>query len=316
MVRKGLGVRRREAALKIIRDWEIAGRTEATTMVEVACDKFISHSELKHLAPSTLKKYRLLTKELKSEFRNAQVARISVDDLDDYRKSWKMKANSARKKLERLRKFFRFCMEREWCGKNPALYLDPPKVVVRPTLPFSDQEMENILWATEVYRDDYQKCPKEYAAKVKPLILVLRHSGLRIGDAVRLERDRIQDGKLFLYSQKTGVPVWLPLPEEVIEALKSIEAGRHYFWSGNGDPESAVKDWQRTLRQLFKVAGVKGHAHMFRDTFAVGLLKSGVSLENVAALLGNSVRIAEKHYAPWVKSRQESLEREVKKTWA
>ncbi len=38
---------------------------------------------------------------------------------------------------------------------------------------------------------------------------------------------------------------------------------------------------------------------MFRLLMAVNLLKRGVSLENVAAIFGNSVRIVEKHYARW-----------------
>jgi hypothetical protein len=34
-------------------------------------------------------------------------------------------------------------------------------------------------------------------------------------------------------------------------------------------------------------------------------------------LLGHvSVKITERHYAPWVKARQEQLEAEVKKMWA
>jgi hypothetical protein len=47
----------------------------------------------------------------------------------------------------------------------------------------------------------------------------------------------------------------------------------------------------------------------------VDLLRKGVSLENVATLLGNSVRIAEKHYAPWVQARQAALEGAVAKAW-
>jgi hypothetical protein len=39
------------------------------------------------------------------------------------------------------------------------------------------------------------------------------------------------------------------------------------------------------------------------------------SPENVAAVLGNSVRITEKHYAPWVKARQLELEKAVKLVW-
>jgi integrase/recombinase XerD len=54
---------------------------------------------------------------------------------------------------------------------------------------------------------------------------------------------------------------------------------------------------------------------MLRDTFAVELLQKGVSLETVAIILGNSIKVAEKHYSPWVKSRQDSLTAEIEKAW-
>ena len=97
--------------------------------------------------------------------------------------------------------------------------------------------------------------------------------------------------------------------------VELVANGERFFWSGVGKLKSAVADWQRSLGKLFKLAGVKGHAHMLRDYFAVDLLNHGVSLENVAALLGNTVRVAEKHYAPWVKSRQVELENAVTRTW-
>jgi integrase len=62
---------------------------------------------------------------------------------------------------------------------------------------------------------------------------------------------------------------------------------------------------------------VEGHAHRFRDTLAVELLLAGVPLERVSILLGHtSIRVTEKHYAPWVRERQEQAEADVKRTWA
>jgi integrase len=53
-----------------------------------------------------------------------------------------------------------------------------------------------------------------------------------------------------------------------------------------------------------------------RDTFAVEMLLAGVPLEQVSVLLGHkSVKITEKHYAPWVKARQELLAANVRKAW-
>jgi integrase/recombinase XerD len=67
------------------------------------------------------------------------------------------------------------------------------------------------------------------------------------------------------------------------------------------------------LSRVFKQAKVQhGHSHRFRDTFAVGLLAAGVSLEDVSVLLGHdSIKVTQKHYSPWVKTRQDRLSTEV-----
>jgi integrase len=122
---------------------------------------------------------------------------------------------------------------------------------------------------------------------------------------------------LFLYTAKTGTAVWCPLPPSVTEALEAIPGERYFFWTGESNPKSCVGNWQRSLRTLFRLAGVPdGHAHRFRDTFAVELLLAGVPLERVSVLLGHqSVKVTEKHYTPWVKARQEQLESDVRRTW-
>ncbi len=75
-------------------------------------------------------------------------------------------------------------------------------------------------------------------------------------------------------------------------------------------------NWERSLARLFKRADVVGYAHKFRHTFSVNLLTRGVSIEDVAVLLGhNSIRITEKHHAQWVKVRQDRLEEAVRMTF-
>ena len=105
----------------------------------------------------------------------------------------------------------------------------------------------------------------------------------------------------------------------MIEALEVCPRiyERYFFWTGESKAKSAVGDWQRSLRKLFRLADIKnGHAHRFRDTFAVELLLAGVPLERVSVLLGHSsVKVTEKHYSPWVRSRLEQLEADVRRTW-
>jgi hypothetical protein len=54
------------------------------------------------------------------------------------------------------------------------------------------------------------------------MVLLLRYSGLRMQDAACLARERLVDDQLFLYQQKTGFPVYCPLPPSVVEKLHAV----------------------------------------------------------------------------------------------
>ena len=235
---------------------------------------------------------------------------FDVDMTRKLRNSWTVHNLAALKKLEYLRAFFRFGFEGGWISENPAKKIGNPRIIARPTMPFSREEMSKIFAA----------CDAERVRRVKALAYLLRYSGLRMQDAVTLSAARIADGKLLLYTAKTGTPVWCPLPAFVLTALDAARqpGSAYFFWTGESTPESAAGTWRRALGRLFARAGVeKGHPHRFRDTFAVELLLAGVPLERVSVLLGHSsIRITERHYAPWVRARQEQLEADVRRTWA
>jgi integrase/recombinase XerD len=125
----------------------------------------------------------------------------------------------------------------------------------------------------------------------------------------------LQGDKLHLYTAKTGTPVRVPLPRYVAKVLKAVPRKHpdYFFWTGHHNVREAANTWRRSLAGLFKKAKiVGGHSHRFRDTFAVELLQAGVSLENVSVLLGHTnIQVTQQHYAPWVRTRQEVLEREI-----
>jgi site-specific recombinase XerD len=88
---------------------------------------------------------------------------------------------TASRNLERIRNFFRFCQDAGWIARNPAKAVKPPKVTQSPTLPFDAEEFDKILVACESYSAKGVHRAGNRAL-LKAIILLLRHSGLRIRD--------------------------------------------------------------------------------------------------------------------------------------
>jgi len=294
---------------------------DAAVIVASAATDFLADLNRRGLAQVTVRKYELLFRQMRTFATDKGLRFLKEFDLVTVREfcgTWTQGNNTTLKKLERLRAFFRYAMESKWVEDNPATRIKNPKVRQTPTMPFRQDEVIDILAACDRYLDSYGRVGQWNGKRLRALVLLLRYSGLRIGDAVSLSRDRIVRNKLFLYTAKTGTPVYIPLPEFVTTALNAVKRtnGQYFFWSGTSDKDTAAKHFSKYLAKLFKIAGITGgHAHRFRDTFAVELLLAGVPLESVSVLLGHSsIRITEKHYAPWVRARQEQLEAAVLKT--
>jgi site-specific recombinase XerD len=327
-VRESLNLTVWGAAQERIRGWEASGqvgvvRSEIPTIKE-AVDKHIADAEARNLQPESVKKIKDVIERRFLDYCSNQgfrsLRQLDVDAVREFRNLLvkDYSANSARKRLEYVRSFFRFCHQSGWMTANPATVIRPPKPDHAPTLPFEQVEIDNLLTIADAFNGRGRFGPGN-RQRIRAMILLLRYSGLRISDAAVLERSRLSGDKLFLYTQKTGTPVWVPLPPKAVEALSSSpsENRKYFFWNARCERKSAVKIWERTFQRVFEKAHIpNGTIHRFRDTFAVELLLKGVPIEQVSILLGHSsLKVTEKHYAPWVKARQDQLEQSVRLAW-
>lgn len=315
-VKKALNLTSWEAAANLVQGWEASGEIGVVKPevpdVREAVQKFLADCESRQLREASLRKYRLFLEGQLLSFTEStgrtRLKQLTVEVLREFRSTWTFAPTTHQKRLETLKSFLRFCETAGWIRRNPGSALRPPKVHAVPTLPFSEHDVQKLLDATEKYRGN--------GDRLRAMILLLRYSGLRISDAVTLKRDRLEDGRLFLYQAKTGQPVCVPVPDKVSQALKAQPGEEYVFWTGNGKVKSVIEDWRRMFYSLGKHAGVPDvHFHRFRDLFSVSLLEQGVPVERVAMLLGNSPTVVLKHYRPWVKSLQEKLEEDVRRTW-
>ncbi len=335
-IRKTAHTRSWEKAEELKRGWEEADspkKIEPVT-VEQAVEAYLADAKARELREATLYKLEIIFRKQFLTWAKDKGLRflkeIDLSLLRDYRGTWKDGALAKKKKQERLIGFFWFCIRTGWLTTNPTQGLGRISVDPTPTDYFTRDEFTKILDATYLYRENRWEQGDRNGTRLRALTLLMRWSGLRIRDAATLERSRLVEDSVLLYQAKTRTPVYVPLPPDVAEMLRTVPAGirpnpGYFFWSGKGHPKSAVADWQRSYRRLFELAAIKKpdstlkrcFPHMFRDTFAVEMLLAGVPLEQVSILLGHkSVKITEKHYAPWVKARQEQLEQNVRKAWS
>ena len=226
--------------------------------VEAAVKAYLADATSRGVAPATLTKLTTIFRKQFLAWTRVEgieyLDELELDTLLNFRNTWKDGPLAKQKKQSRVIGFFWACVRRRYLTENPAIGLGKIKVVQIPTDYFPPDEFERIIAATYIRRGDRGGGDvKANQTRLRTMTLLMRWSGLRIRDAVTLERHRLNGDSLLLYQAKTGTPVYVPLPPHVVEALEDIPPGpkpnpRYFFWSGNGEPEDHVPE-RPTWRQ-------------------------------------------------------------------
>jgi integrase/recombinase XerD len=242
-IRESLNLTSWEAASERVRAWEASGeigvaRSQVPTIKE-AVEKFIADAEARNLKPESIKKTRHVVERRLLTFCTTKglklLRQVDVDAVREFRNELAeaYSPNSARKSLEYVRSFFRFCHQSGWIHPNPAVVVKPPKGDDEEIETFEPEEVEAMLRVADGFRTK-----SHYGAgnrkRIRAMILLLRYSGIRISDAAVLARARLHGDKLSLRTIKTGREVWCPLPPDAVKALEQSVSDNDdfFFWNG------------------------------------------------------------------------------------
>jgi site-specific recombinase XerD len=319
-LQKSLGIRDWQAAQRRARDMEADGidayltGDSAALTVQKATDDFEADAK-NNIQTSTLKQYKILFSRLNDYCKQHGyifLKQLGVVQVREFRNSWTTYSpRTAGKHIERLKRFFSWCVENGWLQDSPAKPLKSPKAGETDVIPFSEDEVEKILKACNAYGGPNKE-------RLVVLTKVMLATGLAIGDASMLSKDRvIKNGSgwyVELRRAKTGTAVSCPIPIDLGKAFHALE-GETPFWSGKSDLEDLTKNWRKIYTKIFKAAGVDGHPHQFRHTAAKRLLVAGLPVSHVATLLANSENIVRKHYSKWIPERQTAFDNAIRAIW-
>jgi integrase len=243
---------------------------------------------------------------------------ITAADVIEFRAGWDKTWESAttrQKAQQNIRSFLRTCCRENLndllaalktirLSKNDKERLEPK--------PFTEREIKAL------FAQIPKTFPPERVAVATLLVKFMIATGVAIRDTVQLERKSIRDGWLRINRQKTGRPVRQHLDPTLCRELLEGEE-KYIFWDGKYQVTSEVTTWQDDVRVLMQNAGVwiEGNTtHRFRDTAVDFWLGQGCSLTEIAAMLGDTVAVCERHYANLASARmEERLAKMPKRSW-
>jgi integrase len=207
----------------------------------------------------------------------------------------------------------------------------------------SDAQFAQVLAAVDLYvPKGKQRLSTRTVIKqrIRAFLLTMRWCGTALEDTILLQPHKFDANGVLSYQRiKTGEWAEVPMPKSpnVIQMLGELpgEEGSdpaYYFARKRGNRDETQwldaerARWAKRIDRVIQLSGAthvripktnalsKVTCHTFRDSCAVFYLMAGLSIPDVARILGHSqTSTTERHYAPWIEERSKQHTDRVRK---
>lgn len=255
-----------------------------------------------YLRPATVTNYKATLAHLHFYLKSERVSLIKIkrrhiEGWLIYLEKERLGSVWRRSIIIRTRIYFR------WLYEHRKIKTDPDKLLKRSDLPKRPQYLPKPLRPEEDY--SLQARLKEHDELNAKALLLMRWSGVRIGELADLKRDCVwvdHAGAKFLEVPlgKLNNERMVPINDETYQLVQIIQdLSQACHGPENGAPERLIyqPSGARVLRDecrlllhwVAREAGIKNrvNAHRLRHTYATSLLNGGMSLLGVMKLLGH-----------------------------
>jgi integrase/recombinase XerD len=206
-----------------------------------------------------------------------------------------LRPTSLRRKAASIRAFYRFCYAEEIIDADIAALIDLPRQTQRLPDTLDVEEVAKLLDAAALDASGLRD---------RALLELLYAAGLRVSEALRLDRGDIASGGFVRVIGKGDKERLVPVGDIALEAIDAYltdrdtsvpqdddrsRGGDPLFTSQRGRRLDRMSAW-RIMRRTAIRAGLSGRVtpHTLRHSFATHLLEGGADLRVVQELLGHA----------------------------
>ena len=213
-----------------------------------------------------------------------------------------IEARTINRKISSLRSFYKFLQRENLIGNSPMIYVRAPKIPKRLPIVITEQKMDILLDAQDVFSNDFQ------GMRDRLIVELLYGTGMRLSELVNLS-----DYDINVYEQQIKVlgkrnkERIIPISNSLTKLISDYQLQK---LNQNFNNKSAAlivtnqgnkvyaKFIYRTVNLVLSFISThdKKSPHILRHSFATSLLNRGADLNAIKELLGHSSLAATQVY--------------------